>query len=194
MPATDQTTADHVDGPAPHTPPAGSSASDLAGDYASRRLGASWALVLGISAGVREHGLILPEIEDPAAVDRYIDEHLAVARLQEVQRQAANITEELTQVGDQPASSPLGALIEALSGQGTQGKAGAAGSSLEDLLGGLGVKGRHHAEPTGTPSAGPSALTSRVRAGLYAKALAAGQDSVPADLWETLTGLASAGR
>ncbi len=103
MPATDQTTADHVDGPAPHTPPAGSSASDLAGDYASRRLGASWTLVLGISAGVREHGLILPEIEDPAAVDRYIDEHLAVARLQEVQRQAANITEELTQVGDQPS-------------------------------------------------------------------------------------------
>lgn len=194
MPATDQTTADHIDDPVPHTPPASSYASDPAGDYAARRLGASWGLVLGVSASVRELGLTLPEIKEPAAVDRYIDEHLAVARLREVQRQASNIAEELTQVGDQPVSSPLGALIEALSGQSEHGGTGTAGSSLDDLLGGLGVKVRHPADPTGTPATGPSALTSRVRAGLYAKALAAGRDSVPADLWETLTRLASAGR
>ena len=156
--------------------------------YASRRLGDSWQLVLGIAAGVRDRGLELPEISEPAAIDTYIDEHITVARAAVIAGQASNIVEEIAPAAVLADELNLGALTGILTGAGSS----AGASIFGDLLGGLAddAEGSRHSRRDDEDSVSvASALQDRVRAQLYGKALAAGPEATPAELWETIVAL-----
>lgn len=158
---------------------------DPAVSYAARRLGDQWELVLRIAEAVQDRGLELPEISEPAAVDAYIDEHISVARAADLNRQAANIVAEIAPADNIADSLKLGRILEMFGGD-----AAAGGTSLADLFNGHN-SGKHSSRSaTAHADATPNALGARVRAQLYGKALSAGPDAVPAELWETITRLA----
>lgn len=141
--------------------------TDSAVAYAVRHLGDQWELVLRIAEEVRDRGLELPEISDPVAVDRYIDERISAARSAEVTRQVGNIVAEIAPAQDLADSLRLGRLLEMF----TPGA------------------GPRHA--SAEPDTAPAALQNRVRAHLYGKALAAGPDAVPKELWDRIVALRS---
>jgi hypothetical protein len=151
--------------------------ADAAVTYTARRLSDNWKLALDIAAAITDRGATFPEVSDPDAINTYIDERITAAQAPVVATQARNIADEWRATGNKPGLGAISGLLGALAGGGDAGKPGR--DSLAGLLGGK-----------DDTASGPAALSSMVTASLYAKALAAGPDAAPAEVWETLTTLA----
>lgn len=164
-----------------------STAADLAVDHVRRRFGDHWDLALRIADAIDERGLILDTVPDTETIYAYIGDHIvgetAVAR---VKQQTANILKlwNRSKTEQAAAGSTYQAFAKLLGG--TDGRnalaealQGKASDKAEGNPVGLGMSG-------GLDQAAEMASTE-----IYARAIAAGPDATPAELWNVIENLAA---